>query len=145
MHVACQISGLHLKELSAGELLFALSDAGLNLMPQDQDAQDAAVKSAALEAKVHRDMARVAGAFDFKSSRWNVKVGRYFYLALVNRPSNSSSHTVPGVSWERTGAPSKFEKPVFTRGETLKRSTTTWPWWRPTRSRSRTGWRQMWA
>ena len=68
------IEGLHLKPLSPGELLFALRGAGLNLMPLDADAVGYDVKSSALEAKVYRDIALVASAFDLKSSRWNAKV-----------------------------------------------------------------------
>jgi hypothetical protein len=89
------ILGLHLKPLSPGELLFALCDAGLNLMPLDADAQDLEVKSPALEAKVYRDIALVASAFDVKSSRWNVKVSadlfhftQFFVSAFPMKHSN---------------------------------------------------------
>jgi hypothetical protein len=74
--LAPPIPGLHRRFLGVGELLFALRDAGLNLMPLDGDAREQGVKSAALEAKVHGDVARVAGAFDLKSSRWNAQVGK---------------------------------------------------------------------
>ena len=81
--VAPPIAGLFLKPLAVGELLLALQEAGINLMPLDSDAEKVsawedgsriALKSTELERKIHRELASVAAAFDCCGSRWNKKV-----------------------------------------------------------------------
>jgi hypothetical protein len=117
--LAPPIQGLHLVALSAGELLFALRDAGLNLMPLDGDARPPwRLKRAAVEAKVHADVAAVAGAFDVKSSRWNAMLGEARFKCAKRRS---------------------------TRAATRRRSRTRWRSSRPTPSRSRTASRRGWA
>lgn len=84
-----QIEGLYLNELPPGELLFALRDAGINLLPLDHDAPNAVrvdedpteestvgivIKTPELEAKVYKEFASAAMAFDIAHSRWNAKV-----------------------------------------------------------------------
>jgi hypothetical protein len=85
-----EIDGLYLRELPPGELLFALRDAGINLLPLDHDAtsvvrvnqdgedEDSTVgieiKTKELESKVYKEFASVAMAFDIAHSRWNSNV-----------------------------------------------------------------------
>lgn len=83
-----EIEGLFLKELPPGELLFALRDAGINLLPLDHDAPNAVrvdedaeenavgieIKTSELESKVYKEFASAAMAFDIAHSRWNAKV-----------------------------------------------------------------------
>lgn len=79
---AWQLDGLYLKPLPPGELLYRLFNAGINIMPEDQDALKAVpytkgappglvVKTPKMETKLNEDVAMLSGSFDFKSSRWN--------------------------------------------------------------------------
>ena len=91
-----------------GELLYALRDAGINLMPVDADAQYALFpsdeapradgsgggapvpvecKTPDLEKKLNQDVSRVAASFDFTGSRWNRKVGKHRSVFQVRETS----------------------------------------------------------
>ena len=91
-----------------GELLYALRDAGINVMPIDADAQYALFppeeapradgsgggdpvpvecKTSDLEKKLTQDVSRVAASFDIASSRWNRRVGKHRSVFRVRETS----------------------------------------------------------
>jgi len=89
---------LYLKDMAPGELLYALFDRGINIMPTDADAITAqgydegvspglTLKSPELEAKLNDDVAAAAASFDFQGSRWNRKLGKLHSAFLTRETS----------------------------------------------------------
>jgi len=74
------------QEMEAGDLLNKLQAAGLNILPEDEDAVSAkydgseeagvVLKTRELEDKLCQELSYLSTSFDFCSSRWNNSVGK---------------------------------------------------------------------
>ena len=72
------------KEMNGGELLFALKEQGLNIMPQSADLKGPEAKDSEMEKATCKDLASLCSSFLIASSRWNKDAGSSACLARVS-------------------------------------------------------------